>query len=111
MNNIKHHIIIKSLSLLLAVLILAPVVHKFSHLFTHHEDDVCSGLIKKEHLHELNLNCDFYKFKLNTTYTITFFNFNLFSPKEKPLKIVSQYQFLSEYQRLQTSLRGPPALI
>ena len=110
MNKFKEHIAIKAITLLLACLLLVPASAKFAHIFSHHKHDICYGK-KATHLHELNTDCDLYKFKLSHSYTFTFFNVELFSPKEHPLKIVSQYQFLSEYQRLQTALRGPPALI
>lgn len=110
MNNLKEHIIFKTITLLLAIVLLVPIAVKFSHIFAHHKHDICKEE-KATHLHEINTDCDFYKFKLSTSYTLTFFNIELFSPKEKTIKIVSQYQFSSEFQRIQTSLRGPPALI
>lgn len=110
MNNIKQHIIFKTITVLLTIVLLVPTGVKIAHIFAHHKHDICKGE-KATHLHEINTDCDFYKFKLSNSYTITFFNVELFSPKEKALIIVSQYQFLSEFQRLQTSLRGPPSLI
>ncbi len=111
MQTIKEHIIFKIVAISLVTTLLVPTAIKFNHIFEHHKHDVCLGE-KSTHLHELNIDCDFYKFKLNNNnYTLTFFNFKLFSPKEKPLKIVSQYHSLSDYQCLQTSLRGPPNLI
>lgn len=110
MKTIKEHIIFKIVTLTLVATLLVPTALKFAHIFTHHKHDICLGE-KSTHLHELNIDCDFYKFKLSNNFTLAFFNFNLFTPKEKPLKIVSQYQFLSDYQRLQTALRGPPHLI
>ncbi|MFI1772133.1 hypothetical protein [Thalassobellus citreus] len=110
MQTIKEHIVFKIVTLSLVATLLVPTALKFAHIFAHHEHDICLGE-KSTHLHELNTDCDFYKFKLNNNnYTLTFFDFSLFSPKEKHLKSVSQYQFLSDYQRLQTSLRGPPQI-
>lgn len=110
MNKLKKHIAFKILTVLLSVTLLVPTATKFAHIFAHHKHDICLGE-KATHLHELNIDCNFYKFKLTTVYNISFFNFNLFTPKEQPLEIVSQYQFLSKYQRLQIALRGPPAII
>uniref|UniRef100_UPI0040480717 hypothetical protein n=1 Tax=Mariniflexile sp. TaxID=1979402 RepID=UPI0040480717 len=110
MNNLKEHIAFKTVTLFLAVSLLLPTGVKFTHIFAHHKHDICKGE-KATHLHKINADCDFYKFKLSHSYTIAFFNVELFSPQEKALKIVSQYQFLSEFQRLQTVLRGPPAFI
>ena len=110
MNNIKEHIAFKAITFFLAILLLVPSAVKFTHIFSHHKHDICKGE-KATHLHEINTDCDYYKFKLINSYTLTFYHVELFSPKEKLLKIDSQYQFLSEFQRLQTALRGPPGLI
>lgn len=110
MQAFKHHITFKTFAFALALVLLVPTVVKFNHIFAHHKHDICLGETTT-HLHEQNTDCDFYKFKLANVYTHTFFEFNLFLPKEQTLSIVSQYQFLSKYQRLQIALRGPPALI
>ncbi|MEN3324546.1 hypothetical protein VP395_12465 [Mariniflexile soesokkakense] len=110
MQEVKEHITFKIITLMLAFLLLVPAGAKFAHIFAHHKHDICKGE-KSTHLHEINTDCDFYKFKLSTSYTITFFNVELISPKESTLEIVSQYQFLSRFQRLQTALRGPPFLV
>lgn len=110
MRKLKEHILFKTLTLVLAMVLLVPTAVKFAHIFAHHKHDICLGE-KKTHLHEINTDCDFYKFKLTHAYTFTFFNFELFSVEENHVTIVSQYLFLSEFQRLQTSLRGPPALV
>lgn len=107
----KLHSAFKIAAFSLALLLLVPTVVKFNHIFAHHKHDICLGETAT-HLHELNTDCDFYKFKLtNNTYTHTFLEFNLFLEKEPTVNIVSQYHFLSKYQRLQIALRGPPALI
>ena len=110
MKNLKDHILFKTLALLLVVTLLIPSVTKFAHLFAHHKHDICLGE-KTTHLHEINNDCDFYKFKLATVYTFTLFNFEFFSVQENYFEIVSQYQFLSEFQQLHTALRGPPSLV
>lgn len=110
MNNLKQHIVFKTITILLTVSLLVPTAYKFAHIFAHHKHDICKGE-KSTHLHEVNTDCDFYKFKLNNSYTFSFYNLDLFSFEEQPIQIISQYQFLSKFQRLQTALRGPPALI
>ena len=107
MNHIKQHIIFKIITLLLVVSLLIPTVVKFTHIFSHHEHEVCLGE-KTTHLHELDLDCSFYKFKLNNNVTFSFFNVDLISPQEEQFEILSLYSFLSKYQRLHFSLRGPP---
>lgn len=110
MRKLKEHILFKTLAFFIAMVLLVPTAIKFSHIFAHHKHDICLGA-KTTHLHEINIDCDFYKFKLTHAYNFTFFNFELFSVKENHLAIVSQYQFLSEFQQLQTTLRGPPFFI
>jgi len=109
MQKLKQHIVFKILTVSLALTLLTPTFVKFNHIFTHHKHDICLGE-KSTHLHELNIDCDLLKFKSNNIYTFICYNFSLFVPKETPAEIVSQYQFISEYQRLQTSLRGPPQI-
>ncbi|MFV0541571.1 MAG: hypothetical protein ACK5MZ_10120 [Aestuariibaculum sp.] len=109
MQHIKQHILFKLLSILLVFALLLPIAAKFAHIFANHEHDICKGEVHT-HLHELNVECDIYKYKLTTNYTPTFFCYNLYAPLEYTGAIMSQYQFLSEFQRLQTSLRGPPVL-
>ena len=110
MKSLREHIIFRVLIFLLIAALSTPYFVKLAHIFTHHKHEVCLGE-KATHLHELDLDCEFYKFKLTNNFTFSFFNFDIISIKEKQVVIVSQYNYLSEYQRLQTSLRGPPVLI
>ena len=110
MYKIKDHIVIKFFTLVLGILLLMPTATKFAHIFSHHKHDICKGE-KSTHLHEINTDCDFYKFKIATTYTLTEFTIKLFIPKKQFLEVTSQYYFISEFQRLQTLLRGPPSFI
>lgn len=110
MQKTKNNIGFKLITLVLALALLVPTVYKFAHIFAHHEHDICLGETST-HLHEINTDCDFYKFNLSPSYTIPSFNTELITFQEEHLAIVSQYQFLSKFQKLQTSLRGPPSLI
>ena len=110
MNRLKEHILFKFFTILLATLLLMPTGYKFVHIFAHHKHDICKGE-KFTHLHEINTECDFYKFKLSSSYTFCIINIELISLKADTLQIISQYHFLSEFQRLQASLRGPPSLV
>ena len=110
MNKLKEHIVFKTLTLLLVATLLVPSAVKFVHTFTHHKHEVCLAG-KTTHLHKLDVDCDFYKFKLNKSFTLYNHFVKLFSTQEKPLEIVSQYRFLSKYQHLHYSLRGPPSLV
>ena len=110
MHKIREHIVIKILTLALGTLLLLPTATKFAHIFAHHKHDICKGE-KTTHLHEINIDCDFYKFKIATPFTLSQLIFEVFTPKKQFLEISSQYCFISKFQRLQTALRGPPAFI
>ena len=96
--------------LALIVALLVPSIIEFSHIFSHHEHKVCMGETST-HIHKVDLDCDFQKFQLNKTFTISNSYSELFSPQELSVKIISQYDFLSSYQKLHFALRGPPSLI
>ncbi|WP_372757655.1 hypothetical protein [Mariniflexile sp.] len=111
MQKIKEHIIFKSLGLMLALTLLVPIGVKFSHIFANHHHDICKGE-KATHLHEINTDCDFYKFKLSTTYYYLAFEYSGFI--ETPLHsdpIITSYNYLKNHWQLPFSLRGPPNLV
>lgn len=112
MSLLKEHIIFKILTLSLVLSILAPTGIKFAHIFTHHnhKHDVCIGE-KKTHLHEIDVDCEFYKFQLNKSFSFSLTTFGFISIEENFSTIESQYFFVSKFQYLQTALRGPPSLI
>lgn len=109
MIKLKEHITFKLFALLTVALLLTPTAIKFAHIFNHHTHKVCLGEAST-HIHQVDLDCDFFKFKTNKNFTFTTFPLNLLTEKEQQLEIVSQYLFLSEYQRLHISLRGPPQI-
>ena len=110
MHFLKEHIIFKILTFTLAWAILIPTAVKFTHAFNHYKHEVCLGE-KTAHIHKLDLDCKFYEFKLTKNYLLGHFSFIVFESKKSPLKRVSPYIFLSSYQNLHFSLRGPPSLV
>ena len=96
MLQVKKHIASKFLVVLLTIILVAPVFVKSYHIFEDHKHEVCKTP-NKTHFHEYEIDCEFYNFKLNTQ-----FNLSITSD------ITSQYYFISDYQQLQFSLRGPP---
>ena len=97
---------------MLVLTVLLPSAIKLTHAFNHHEHEVCdTDNAHQTHFHEADLDCDFYKFKLTSQYYY----------QSKPIEFTSidsnfkisdsQYEFISDYQKLQTALRGPPQLI
>ena len=110
MQNVKRHIAFKILSILLLVSILTPSVVKLTHVFENHKHEVCLDA-QTTHFHTLDLECEFYKFKVNNTFTFSAFNIEIVATKKAQKPIASQYSFTSYYQPLAFSLRGPPQLV
>lgn len=106
----RTHIIFKVLTLGLVLTLLFPIAFKFAHVFEHHKHEICTGE-SSTHIHKVDLDCEFQKFQLNTNFNISHAVFELFQIKKETSKILSQYSFLSKYQRLHFSLRGPPSLV
>tara|TARA_R110002049_G_scaffold38978_2_gene120348 strand:+ start:5837 stop:6169 length:333 start_codon:yes stop_codon:yes gene_type:complete len=109
-NSSKTHIIFKTIALSLALIVLAPVAVKFAHVFTHHNHKVCQDN-STTHFHQIDFDCNFYKFKLNNHTPLVFQNYDFFIPKAAHAEIISYYFFLNKYQQLHYLLRGPPALV
>ncbi|WP_418509968.1 hypothetical protein [Corallibacter sp.] len=110
MQQIKNHIIFKSLAICLAMTILVPSAIKLLHTFEHHSHDVVQCLDNKSdaHLHEFHFDCDFYKFQLSNLFTISSPAYDFIKISYRKKITNTQYDFLSDYQRLHFSLRGPP---
>ncbi|MFL1013202.1 hypothetical protein [Flavisericum labens] len=110
MNDLKKHIIFRAFALFVVAILMLPASVKVIHIFEHHEHKVCNG-DSSTHFHQVDLDCEFQKFQLNHNFNLPDQHIEIFSCQEISLKSVSQYFFISEYQRLPFSLRGPPALI
>ena len=102
----------KTFALVLVVVIMFPSLVKLSHSFSYHTHQVCDNdTSSNTHFHQADIDCEFCKFKLTTQY---YFQNKLviLAPSEENFKIIkSQYDFVSDFQKLQTALRGPPQLI
>ena len=83
----------------------------FSHVFIHqhHHHEVCKGE-PETHLHNADFDCSFYKFKLSSPFTIPVLQAELVLVEINTLKTEAPYAFLSEFQQLHFSLRGPPQI-
>lgn len=110
MNKLKLHITFKSLALLLAMAVLSPYAVKLSHAFSHHTHEVCDGF-SNTHFHKLDLDCEFYKFKLQKD---SLFVANDFTETDVLITINfldTIYFFSYPHQHLSFSLRAPPELV
>ena len=110
MNQFKEHIVYKFSTAILILALLTPSAVKFFHIFEDHIHEVCKNN-QKTHFHKVDLDCEFYKFKLNTQFVFSHNKLQFTNKTENYQPIVLQQQFLSDYQNLHFSSRGPPQLI
>lgn len=112
--NIKPLIatLFRALAFTLALTVLLPSVLKLSHTFNHHEHEVCDSDNQHDtHFHELDLECEFYKFKLTKTHFFELVKSETLTPKT-PSKLASSYYIsFNNHQQLTRFLRGPPQLM
>jgi hypothetical protein len=109
MQNLKEHIVFKTVTLALILILLVPSIVKFSHIFSHHQHKVCIGE-KSTHIHKVDLDCDFHKFKSNNHFLFSPKTFNLISFSDFYKTLHLTYNFLNNHRPLSFSLRGPPVL-
>lgn len=110
MEQTKLNIVIKSIALVLLIAIMLPTAVKFAHVFENHKHEVCTNP-SDSHFHEIEVDCEFYKFNLNTVFALKTNILKFFTPQTHFKISTSQYYFISDFQRLPFSLRGPPVLI
>ena len=107
MVQIKEHIISKVLVVILSITLLTPLFVKLNHLFEDHKHEVCKTPYKN-HFHSLELDCDYYDFRLNTNFYQSISSIEIYQDRTIDKAITSKYHFVSDYQQLHFSLRGPP---
>ena len=103
----KHRVFFNIIVYTLVFALLLPSAVKFTHIFNHSKHEICLGKTTT-HLHKLDLDCKFYQFKFSGNFILNFYDFNVLSPDEKQLEIVSRYSFVNSYQQQHFTLRGPP---
>ncbi|MGB6268565.1 MAG: hypothetical protein WBF67_06085 [Olleya sp.] len=106
----QQNIFIKIASVVLLLAVLLPSAVKFAHVLEQHKHEVCTDN-SSTHMHEMDLDCEFYKFKINPVFSFKIDYSALETPIQNYLKITSQYHFISTYQKLGIALRGPPQLV
>ncbi|MFD2550943.1 hypothetical protein ACFSQP_03845 [Bizionia sediminis] len=110
MHKIKEHSLFKTLAILLVLAVLLPAAVKFGHIFENHAHEVCTNK-SSTHLHEIDLDCEFYKFNLANQFFQEAAEFLVLHFEENHKIASSHYAFLSPFQQLHFSLRGPPVVI
>ena len=109
-RNKRHIFFFNLVTIILVAALLTPSIVKFNHIFEDHKHEVCETP-QTNHFHELDMDCEFYKFKLSAQFSFSPnpISFSQYLIPSK--KIVTQYIFISDYQQLHFDLRGPPALV
>lgn len=87
-----------------------PSLVKFSHVFSHHEHTVCEGDYAL-HFHEFDIDCEFYKFKLNNAVELS----DLYAVEftiDNFKTVYSDYKSFLKNKKLSNCYqRGPPDLL
>jgi len=109
-ERLKSHIGYKISLIILVIALLVPSFVKLAHAFETHKHEICKTP-QKSHYHNLDLDCEFYKFKLSTTFSFQLQDYSLTSINY-PSLITNYYKFNYSNSHIGlTSLRGPPELI
>ena len=107
MTNIKIHKIISGISLILCFCLLVPSAVKFLHIFENHQHETCLGE-HTTHLHKIDKECEFYKFKINQPFTFSNEIYSVLNEEVTSQKYFFGYNYTNSHQPLYYSLRAPP---
>lgn len=110
MTKLKAHIGFKISLVILVTVLLVPSFVKLAHAFENHKHEVCKTP-QKSHYHELDLECEFYKFKLSTAFNFQPVDYNLTVSSQIVQEDNFYKSFFFNLHTVQTTLRGPPQLI
>ena len=111
MHQIKNHIIFKWFTFILVLTLITPTLVKFGHVFEDHIHEVCTNN-QQTHLHTLDIDCEFYKFKTSNSLTLPHFNFDVLNTNSESKTITGWlYNYKYNHKQLPFSLRGPPYLM
>ncbi|MDX1365813.1 MAG: hypothetical protein R3243_16530 [Arenibacter latericius] len=106
--NLRGHIL-SFFSILMVALFALPGALKAKHAILEHHNFVCKEK-GKLHYHEMEVECEFYKYNISHFITPEYVELNNNSWIFKTEKVTDYYQYLSKYQKLHFSERGPPTL-
>ena len=110
MYNYKQHITFRITTIIIVACLLLPIGVKVAHVFSHHEHEVCIGE-NQSHFHEIDMDCEFYKFNLNSNFYVYVNTFEInFEIKTQTVN-VKNYLYSKDHQHPSTYLRGPPCLM
>jgi hypothetical protein len=110
MKDNKVHLGYKSMILLLAITLLLPSTVKFAHAFADHKHEVCK-FPQSTHYHEYELDCEFYKFKINPQISFDSEVLNDITSQALVEQPVAYYSSVKKSHVAAFRLRGPPIKI
>ena len=96
------------MAIILVATISLPSIIKIEHALTEHQSLICKEK-GKLHFHEVELDCKFDDFSITTQTFPTNTEFTILFSDLGTKKIENFYTFLSKYQKLHFSRRGPPS--
>lgn len=110
MEHRTQHIIFKIIAILLLFAVVLPSAVKFTHVFENHKHEVCINP-SDSHFHEVEIDCEFYKFKLNNSFISIFNDVAIPEINNNHKNITYDYFFINSYKSFGIALRGPPSII
>lgn len=109
MTWFKEKLLFPLCAIILIAGIFTPYAIKIVHGIYEHKEFKCASH-GELHIHEVEFDCDFQKYKLTTQFYPVFYE-DIDSPKLEARKLDdNHYAFLSKYQQLHFNLRGPPSI-
>ncbi len=93
----------------MSLAVLAPMATKAMHVFEHHEHEVCE-VTGDTHFHNLDLDCEFYKFKISNTFYSSFVYKPDYTKQEFSNVTTLYYLYIWSHEKSTSNLRGPPTL-
>ncbi len=108
MNNSKQHIAYKFVAFLVIACLVMPAMVKLSHAIHHNHDHVVCIEKDQVHFHNIEYDCEFYKFNINHSLFIEHYEYEVASNPETCTLEIAYYNYLNGHQQLTAFLRGPP---
>lgn len=93
----------------LSIVIFLPAIVQLVHTFEKHEHGICMSK-DDQHFHQKDVDCVLCHLQGETYAILNDRDFPVFN-SEVQILLSTQYNFLSNYQQLSFSLRGPPVFI
>lgn len=96
--------------LLLTGVLTFPSAVEFAHVFAGHQHNYCDHY-SDSHFHQDNVECEIISYHKTYYPSVEFFSYSVFFPETVVEKSNRTYHFLSTYQPLTFSQRGPPVQV